>query len=173
MDNYIEVAVSRKNNIKDTAVCFVSSVLPLLIGTYVVILCYVSSSPLFMLSLVFCALMYFLAYKLFCMFNVDWEYTLVGNELRFSKIINKNKRRELLVINFQKIDVIARTDDTEHNYQFKNNQSAKLTLTSQTSEQTYFLCGTTEKGKKVCIEFEPDSRMLDNFATTMRGKFFE
>ena len=174
MENFIEIAVARKNNFKDTLTCFAGTILPMFIGTYIVIMLYASStSGLLILGVVLCALLYFLAYRVFCSFNVEWEYTLVGNELRFSKIINKNKRRELMTVSLSKIDIVARPEDNSNNYKYRTNKALKHNFSSQTDSQTYFIVGVNEKGKHVCIVFEPDSRMIDNFKTTLRGKFFE
>jgi hypothetical protein len=174
MENYIEIAVSRKNNFKDTVICFAASVLPMLVGTYLVIMLYAAAaSGLLMLGIVACAVLYYVAYKVFCSFNVEWEYTLVGNELRFSKIINKTKRRELMAVNLSKIEIMAKPEDNEHNHPYKTAQAQKTVLTSQTGAVTYYFVATTEKGKKVCVVFEPDARMIDNFNTTLRGRFFE
>lgn len=172
MENYIECAVTRKNNLKDNAICFTLSLLPMFIGTYFVILLYAAQSNLFVLAILFCALLYFFAYKIFCSFSVDWEYTLVGNELRFSKIINKNKRRELMTVAFSKIEIMARVDDTNNNHQYNSTQLSKNIYTSQTGGKEYFFIGTTEKGQKVCVVFEPDDRMLDSLAILLKGKFF-
>ncbi len=174
MENYIEIAVSRKNSFKDTIACFVSSVVPLLIGTYLVILLYASSSTsLLFLGIIACAVLYYVAYKIFCSFNVEWEYTLVGTELRFSKIINKNKRRELLTVPLAKVECVVPATEAKTNHQFKTAQAMKYNFTSQTETKTYSMLCMTDKGKRVIIEFEPDSRMIDNFNTTLRGKFSE
>lgn len=174
MDNYIELAVFRKNNFKDTLLCFVASILPLVVGTFLVFVLFASgASGLLALGIIACAILYYIAYKIFCSFTVEWEYTLVGNELRFSKIINKNKRRDLFTVSLEKIEVMAKKDDAEHNRQLKTSHLPLQSYISQTDVVTYFFIGTTDKGRKVCVEFEPDYRMIDNFKTTLRGKFYE
>ena len=74
MEKYIEIVVPRKNSIKDTVLCFVASVVPMLLGTYIVILFYASASSLFLaLGVVACAALYYLSYKIFNNFNIEWE----------------------------------------------------------------------------------------------------
>ena len=41
------------------------------------------------LGVLFSLILFYISYKIFLKFNIEWEYTLVGNEIRFSKIINK------------------------------------------------------------------------------------
>lgn len=174
MDNYIEIAVPRKNSVKDTALCFAFTFVPLIVGTYLFItLLGTGDMGRIAIGAIICGLLYYFAFKVFGNFSVEWEYTLVGNEIRFSKIMNKDKRRDLMTISLSKTDIIARTDDNSNNHQFRTTDAQKCNYTSQTDVKTYYMIGVNDKGKKVCIVFEPDDRMIDNFKTTLRGKFFE
>lgn len=174
MEKYIEIVVSRKNKLKDTVLCFSASVIPLFVGTYIVILFYASASSMFLaLSVVACALLYYLSYRIFNSFNIEWEYTLVDSELRFAKIINKTKRRDVMTVNLAKTEVLARVNDNEHNHPYKTFQGVKTQMLSQTNDDYYYLISFTDKNKRVCVAFEPDARMKENFNTTLRGKFFE
>ena len=175
MEKYIEVAVPRKNSLKDHAVCFVSCMLPILLGTYLVMMIYSATNRNFMfvgLSCFVCAILYYVAYKIFCRFTVDWEYTLVDDEIRFAKIINKSKRRELVTVPLSKIQVVARVDDTLHIHELNKTFEKKLSYISQTNKNYFFISGYDKDGKSVCIFFEPDDRMCENFRVTLRGKFF-
>lgn len=175
MEHYIEIAVPRKNNIKNYAVCFICCMLPILIGTYLVMMIYSATRDLMLvgLSCIVCAVLYYISYKLFCMFTVDWEYTLVSDEIRFAKIINKSKRREMATVMLSKIEVVARIGDKEHLSALRGNFEKKYSFISQTTDDYYFLAGFDKSGKRICIFFEPDERMCNNFKTTLRGKFFE
>ncbi len=176
MEKFIEMAVPRKNNLKDHALCFISCMLPILFGTYLVMMIYSATSRNFMLvglSCLVCAILYYVAYKIFCRFTVDWEYTLVDDEIRFAKIINKSKRRELVTVSLSKIETIARVNDKEHINALNKTFAKKYSLISQTNNDYYFIAGYDKEGKSVCVFFEPDERMRENFKTTLRGKFFE
>ena len=167
MEKYIEIVVPRKNSIKDTVICFLTSVVPLLLGTYIVILFYASASSMFLaLGVVACALLYYLSYKVFNSFNIEWEYTLVDSEIRFSKVINKTKRRDIMTVNLSKTEIIARVNDNEHNHPYKTFQGSKIVMTSQKTDDYYYMISYTDKGKRICVAFEPDDRMKDNFNTT-------
>lgn len=173
MEKYIEIVVPRKNSIKDTVLCFAASVVPMLLGTYIVILFYASASSLFLaLGVVACAFLYYLSYKVFNNFNIEWEYTLVDSEIRFSKVINKTKRRDIITVNLSKTEIIARVNDGDHNHPYKTFQGAKYSMISQKTDDFYYIISFTDKGKRVCVTFEPDERMKENFNTTLRSKFF-
>lgn len=174
MENYIETAVSRKNNIKDTLTSFILCVPPMLLGTYIVILMYATGNSVFLvLGLLVAALLYYAAYKIFLKFNIEWEYTLVGNEIRFSKIINKTKRRDLITVNLSKTEIVAKVNDTSNNHSLRSFGGRKFSFISQTTNEYYYMLTFTDKGERVAVMFEPSDRMKENFRTTLRGKFFE
>lgn len=174
MENYIETAVSRKNNIKDLMSSFVLCVPLMLLGTYIMILMYATGNSVFLvLGMLAALLLYYAAYKIFLKFNIEWEYTLVGNEIRFSKIINKTKRRDLFTVNLSKTEVVAKVTDNSNNHPFKTFSGKKYNLISQTINDYYFMITYTDKGERVAVTFEPSDRMKENFRTTLRGKFFE
>lgn len=176
MEKFIEMAVPRKNNLKDHAVCFISCMLPILFGTYLVMMIYSATNRNFMLvglSCLVCAVLYYVAYKIFSCFTVDWEYTLVDDEIRFAKIINKSKRRELVTVSLSKTEMVAKVSDKEHINALNKTFSKKFSVISQTNNDYYFIAGYDKEGKSVCVFFEPDERMRENFKTTLRGKFFE
>lgn len=175
LEKYIEVAVPRKNSVKDYALCFVCCMLPILLGTYLVMMIYSATRDFMLvgLSCVLCAGLYFLAYKIFCNFAVDWEYTLVDDEIRFAKIINRAKRRDITTVQLSKVEAVAKITDNEHIGALRASIEKKYSFISQTTDDYYFLVGIDKNGKRVCIFFEPDERMCENFKTTLRGKFFE
>lgn len=172
MESYIEMSVAKRPTFKDRIISFFVSILPMFIGIYIVILVTLSKSTLLLpIAVVICALLCWFSYKIYCNFNIDWEYTLVGDELRFAKIINKSKRREVISVSIPKSTVIARVDDSAHNNKIRSD-CKKYSFISQTNTRFYFITSFDEKGNPVCVFFEPDERMLDNFAVTARGKFY-
>lgn len=173
MQTYIETSVYRKNNFNDYLKCFLCCILPLLVGTYLVMLMSaVNNTVLLALSLIACALLYYLSYKIFCNFSVEWEYTLVGDEIRFSKITNKSKRRDMFTIPLSKVEAVAIKTSGEYNSIMRGVFNAKYNFTSQTKADVYVMSATTQNGKRVAVHFEPSEKMLENFKTTLRGKLY-
>lgn len=171
MELYIETAVARKNSITDIAKCFFCCMLPLVLGTYLVMLVLaLKNSSFLVLSLVACALLYYLSFKIFTRFNIEWEYTLVQDEIRFSKVINKSKRKELFTIPLSKVSALVGCDSTEYSVTLRRFNGKKYNFTSQTKAPNYLLQATDKKGERVLIIFEPNDKMLENFKTTLRGK---
>lgn len=171
MQKYIETAVNKKNSINDWLKIFVCTFLPLLVGTYLVMLCSQAFPSFLPLSIVLCAVLCFVAYKIYCSFDIEWEYTLVDNEIRFSKIINKSRRRDIVTVSISKADVIANINDSEHNNLIRS-VNKKYNFTSQTHNNYYFIISQSDKKERVCVFFEPSDEMLENFRVTSRGKVF-
>jgi hypothetical protein len=69
--------------------------------------------------------------------------------------------------------MVAKVTDKEHINALNKSFSKKFSLISQTNSDYYFISGYDKSGRSVCIFFEPDERMRENFKTTLRGKFFE
>ncbi len=173
MEQLIEISVYRKNNLKDYVLCFISCVLPILIGTYLIMLTYaLKNTGLLMVAIVISAILYYVSYKIFNSFNVDYEYSVVEDEIRFAKIINKSKRKELLTINRSNIKIIARVNDKEHSSALNCQIDKKYSLISQTNNDYYFLLASTKQGKNICVFFEPNDKMCENFRINLRQKFF-
>lgn len=173
MEQFIETTVYRKNNMKDYALCFISCVLPILVGTYLIMLTYgLKNTGLLMVAIVISAILYYVSYKIFNSFNVDYEYSIVEDEIRFAKIINKSKRRELLTVNRSNIKIIARVNDKEHSSALAGHIDKKYSLISQTNNDYYFMLASTKQGKSICVFFEPNEKMCENFRVNLRHKFF-
>lgn len=174
MEQYIETAVARKNSFSDIIKCFLCCMLPLVVGTYLVMLVLaLKNSSLLAISVIACALLYYLSYKLFLLFNIEWEYTLVQDEIRFSKVINKSKRKELFTVSLSKVSAVVSADSPEYNMVLRRVNGKKINFTSQTKAPHYLLQATDKKGNQLLIMFEPSEKMLENFKTTLRGKIHD
>ena len=174
MEQFIEMSVGRKNSFKDHFKCFVFCILPILFGSYLMVLAYsLKNTGLLMVAIVISALLYFLSYKIFNSFSVEYEYSVVDDEIRFAKIINKSKRRELVTINRDKIKIIARVNDSMHKSALSNGIDKRYSLVSQTNDDYYFMVATVEQGKTVCVFFEPNDKMCENFRVKLPHKFFK
>lgn len=172
MEQFIEMSVARKNNTKDYLICFICCIFPILIGCYLMVLTYsMKNTGLLMVAVVISALLYFLSYKIFNRFNVDYEYLIVDDEIRFAKIINKSKRKELVTVNRANIKMVANINSNFDKSILSSQFDKKLYLISQTNNDYYFLTATTKEGKKVCIFFEPNEKMCENFRVFLRDKF--
>ena len=98
-------------------------------------------------------------------FNFEWEYTLLENEIAFSKIINKERRRELMKADISKTESYGPLE----NMPAANGVKVCSYLSNQGEEPNYYWITQNKKGEKVCILFQPNEAVLNVFAVRARG----
>lgn len=93
--------------------------------------------------------------------NAEYEYTYYGGELRFAKISNKSRRKNLAKIRMDDVLGIApRGDKSIYKYESDTGVSCKKLTSGIADAKVYELVCKSEKGI-VRYEFEPDEEMLD------------
>lgn len=159
MENFIEYCLPYKLTASDQFKRVVYTVVPMVLGVFLIMY-------LGLIGVVLCAGLCYLAYRLFLSFVYELEYSLLENEITFTKIINKERRRELL-----KAD-IAKTESYGPVEHLPANQKAKVRsfLSNQGEEPAYYWVTEDAKGEKVCILFQPTPAVLEVFAVRARGK---
>lgn len=107
----------------------------------------------------------YVSYKVYVSFNYELEYTLLENEITFTKVINKERRREVLKADITKTESYGLID------RMPSNVGAVRSFLSHEGElPEYFWITQKKNGEKVCILFQPDERILNVFAVRARGK---
>lgn len=93
--------------------------------------------------------------------NVEYEYTYYDGELRFAKITNKSRRKNLTLVNMEDVLALApKGDRSVYKYENDNALKCKALTSGDASAKVYELICKSEKG--MCrYEFEPDEEMLD------------
>ena len=158
MENFVEYTLPYRLTAADQVKRAVFVGLPMVLGVFLIM--YMG-----LIGIAACAILSFIAYKLFLSFFFEWEYTLLEDEVRFGKIINKERRKEMLVASIAK---------TVEYGPLENKPSTDCRVISflshQGEEPEYFWLTFTDKGERVCILFQPDERMLEVFDRRTRGK---
>lgn len=93
--------------------------------------------------------------------NIEYEYTYYNGELRFAKITNKARRKNIAEINMEEVIILAPKGDRGV-YQYENDKNLKCkNLTSKDAQaKVYELIAKGEKGV-IRYEIEPDEEMLN------------
>ena len=168
MENFVEIVVEKKMNAMDKVKWFIATFIPLMIGTSLV---FAIGGPFRVLAVLVCAGLYYLGYKIFNSFYIEWEYTLVSNEISFAKIVNKSRRKDIVTLDISKTEIMAKINDKQH-VSSRQCNAKHYSFISQTNNEYYFVVGYDKAGNKVCIDFEPDDRILEVFRTLARSKVF-
>lgn len=173
MEKHIEMSLNKKLSFSEQVVCILMSILPILVSCYVLVLVASLKYNAFLpLALILCVVAVYFSYKIHCSYNVDWEYIFIDDELRFTKIINKSRRKELLTVSLSKAEAVARVTDGAHNHFLKNPGYRKYNFKTNTSDNVWLVAGVDARGSRVCVAFEPDERMLEAIRLTVHQRFF-
>lgn len=158
MENFIEYCLPYKLTVQDQFRRALYVIFPMFVGVFLIIL-------LGPIGLLLCAALCYLAYRLLVSFYYELEYSLVEDEITFSKIINKERRRELLKADISKTESYG---PIEH----RPEQSGRVRsfLSHQGEEPNYYWITRNIKGERVCILFQPTPAVLEVFAVRARGK---
>ncbi len=158
MENFIEYCLPYRMTVTDQLKRAVYTVAPMVLGVFLIM--YLGA-----IGILLCAGLCYLAYRLFLSFIFEWEYSLLENEITFTKIINKERRRELM-----KADISKTVSYGPIEKMPKGQQKVRSFLSNQGEEPVYYWLTLDKKGEKVCILFQPTPAVLEVFATRARGK---
>ena len=169
MEGLIEVIVKRKITFNVQVKRFVLTILPLMFAIMLIRL-QVDQILRVVIFLAVAALAY-LSYRMFMNFYIEWEYVFLTNEVSFSKIMNQSKRKDLITCQLK--DTIILFKSTDHDrFSAVPKDAKKYNFLSGTGVDHYIWVTKDQKGRVVCIYFEPDERMLNNMKTLARSKTF-
>ncbi len=170
MEGYIEQVVQQRMNFETQVKRFFLTVLPMLLA----ILLITSNVHQIYRVFIFLAVigLAYLSYKMFMNFYIEWEYTFVTNEVSFSKIHNKSKRKDLLTCQVKDTIVLARSTDKDH-LSVIPKDAKKYYFLSNTGADYYVWALQGKNGKTICVYFEPNEKILESIYTLARGKVFK
>ena len=158
MENFIEYAMPYRLTAADRLKQGIYTFLPVALGIALIMF-------LALLGILLCAGCCYLSYRMLISFHYELEYTFLEDEVTFTKIINNERRRELLKADLSKTESYGPIEKMP-----KNASNLRSFLTNQGEEPEYFWITQTKKGEKVCILFQPNERLLAAFAVKARGK---
>ena len=102
--------------------------------------------------------------------SIEHEYSYFDGDFRFAKIINKQKRKDLVGYDIENVIIIAPKGDRSL-YQYENNPQVKTRDLSSGKKDAklYVLVAKTEEDYQMTI-FEPDEQYLDAVCIKYRQK---
>lgn len=93
--------------------------------------------------------------------HIEYEYSYYDGELRFAKIINQSKRKELNTYLMEEVVTIAPLEDRSV-YSYINDKSAKVTdlTTGKLNANVYVAVVKNANGIEL-VKYEPDEKYLN------------
>lgn len=147
---YAEAGVKKKETIATMALRALM-ILGILIGFFTLLFGGIIS----VIGLVLIVFLIFLIPRL----NIEYEYVFVDGQLDFDKITGKSKRKTVLRIDLEQVEIVAPMNshalDSYNNIQYENKDFSS----GDKNVNPYVIIGTA-KAKKVRITFEPTEKML-------------
>lgn len=148
--SYAEAGVTRKNSASIIALK-VLIILVILAGAFIML----TGGFLGIIgAVIVIAAVYFLP-KL----NVEYEYIFVDGQIDFDKISGKSKRKTLLRIDMEQVEIIA-IQGSHSLDPYKNIQCVTMDFTSGSKDAKPYIAIANKDGKKYMISFEPNELML-------------
>lgn len=115
----------------------------------------------FSIGLVIIALMWYGAYLLIGMQNIEYEYLLTNSEIDIDKIMSKRGRKRIVSFDFKEVSICANVDDNEHNHDFRNVHMDKtFDLAGDKTRGNVYFADFVSEGEKTRVIFQPTSKMM-------------
>lgn len=97
---------------------------------------------------------------LFPKLNVEYEYIFVDGQLDFDKIMGKSKRKQMLRINFEQVEIMAPINS--HSLDGYNSSELSVKdFSSRDKEAKAYVIIVKSENKKLKVIFEPSDKMID------------
>lgn len=95
------------------------------------------------------------AWYLCQLFNIEYEYVYMNNEIDFDKIMGKRKRKRIFTIRVSSFKEFGKytLDFDQSKYQIKYNFAEKL------CENDYYIVFTNNEGKSCVLFFSPNEKL--------------
>lgn len=147
---YAETAVKRQENAKSIIVK-VLAVFTIIFGVYLLLM-----GGLYSIAGVIAVA---IPSYMFTRLNVEYEYVFVDGQLDFDKIIGKSKRKHVLRINFEQVEIMAPTNSNSLNSFNKMKLDVKDFSSGDSGAKTYTII-VSKESVKLKIIFEPNEKMI-------------
>ena len=93
--------------------------------------------------------------------DYEYEYSYYGGELRFARIVNKKRRKELKGYMMEEVLVIAPLNDNSV-YQYMNDKNVKVRdLTTGNPNGKVYVAVVKNAKETEIVKYEPDEKYLD------------
>lgn len=166
MDVFIEYMVKKKKKISD----YIEMICIAFFGVFATIILFsvlMRKAPYFgsLITLAAVAGIYFL-YIWITRYNVEFEYSLVNDEMDVDKVINARKRKRMTVVNIKSVEAFGTKGDfSEFERYIQNRDIEKIYACEDKENDNVFFALYSEKDKRKMILFNPNEKMAERIKT--------
>ena len=158
-DTLVECAVKRKTSVKNLAL--LGLIIGLMVVAFAFFIFYFQNGIMFVIGILLCVLIS----KITSMCDEEYEYIFLNGDLEFAKIIGKKKRKELLSVAMNEVELVAplssdklapyekgdssRYQERDYSSAFPNHRNQMYAMICRTENQAYR------------IIFEPNEKLIE------------
>lgn len=171
-DIYLEYMVKKKKTGGQKAIIAAIIAAGVIISLAMLLIIYMSAFALagtqlgsfsFSIGLVLIALLWYGAYLLISMQNVEYEYILTNSEMDMDKIMSKKGRKHIVSFDFKEVTVCANVEDNEHNHDYRNVTADKTyNVVGDRKGGNIYFADFTQEGQHVRVLFQPTYKMISS-----------
>lgn len=165
MDMFIEKIVRRRKSPLDFLLMFL-----IVIGTFA--LSFLALVYIPGIATILVIALFYGAYILMSMLNVEYEYAVTNGDLDIDKIINQKKRKRMFSGSCKEFDVVAKVNSRQYTREIQECKNIKDYSSHSKTAEVWFI-SMRKEGKHTVILFEPLPQMLDNFNIFIPRKVFK
>ncbi len=169
-DIYLEYMIKKKKTAGQIGIIALIVAAGLIISALMLVLIYACAIALqgtqisqfaFSVGFVLIALLWYGAYLLISMQNIEYEYILTNSEADIDKVMSKKGRKHIISFDFKEVIVCADITDEEHNGDYKNVQCDKVynAVGDRNGGGIYFV-DFHQDGQRVRVLFQPTYKMV-------------
>lgn len=160
MENITELLVKKKKNGSDDL-----KTIGLVLVAF--LLAAVSLKFLGNFSVVAIVAIVFLTYKMLLRFDLEFEYCIVDKEFRVDKIMSKKKRKEMIVVEDDQIEFIAKLSDVSA---FERKSGKLYFVAEKMQDDDNYFMRANKAGNSICIIFKGNEKVLAHLKRVMPSK---
>jgi len=123
------------------------------------------------LSLIFVAIVIYVAYYLIKNQNKEYEYLITNGEIDIDVVINKTKRKTKYSQNINEFELIAHVNDKEFANEFTKSKKTIDCSSGVIKDNTYAIL-TKHKNEYIKIIFEPNEELVKIIFKYIPRKFY-
>lgn len=170
-DVYLEYMIKKKKDTKQKTLMALIIALGVILTAALLVATYVSALALmgtqfgsfaFSIGFVLIALLWYGAYLLLGMQNIEYEYILTNSEIDMDKIMSKRGRKRIVSFDFREVNICASVNDSEHNHDYKNVTPSKVfDLVGDRSSGNIYFADFLLDGESARVLFQPTYKMMN------------
>lgn len=164
MDSFMEYMIARQKTTMLTFKKIMIYLIALMLGLFISLIFLIINPAMLIgfIPITIAAALY-IAYRINCSFNIEFEYIFTNGELDIDKITHKRRRTRLLTVHCKAFTHFAKVGDGQHTND-ENSGFARIIDASAKSKMyddyyaVFFL-----NGQKIKLIFNPTQKMIELF----------